>query len=155
MNNALADDIVAFAQSDGFVAFLYVNFLNVAKLVTQLILLQLLCFDLFSKCLILDVLLNNFLASARYAFFSLADQRHHSIDLGNQDVSLFLLGLSVLIFSLDLCVLEFADFGLERLVSVINLRSFFLSLLKFFFKSSQRVLVLFLLLLSFFKLESF
>ena len=48
MDNAFTNDVVALAQTDWFVAFLYEYLLDVFKLVTQLLLLDLLSFDLCS-----------------------------------------------------------------------------------------------------------
>lgn len=154
MDDAFTDNVVALAETDWFVAFFYEYLLNVFKLVAQLLLLGLLSFDLSRERLVFSILFEYLVASAGNTLLGLSNQLHHSLNFRDQDVLLLLLCLSVFIFTLNFGVFELADFSLEGLVSVIDLRSLFLSLLKLLFKGLQFVLMFFLLLLSLFQLES-
>jgi hypothetical protein len=80
---------------------------------------------------------------------------HHSLNFRNQDVFLFLLSLSVFVFTLNFGVFELTYFCLKRLIPVVNFSGLFLSLLKFLFESLQLVFVFLLLLLRLLQLESF
>ncbi len=73
MDDAFTYDVVAFAKTDWFVAFFYEYLLNVFKLVAQLLLLNLLSFDLGSESLVFSVLLYNLVVSTGYTLFSLSD----------------------------------------------------------------------------------
>lgn len=154
MDDAFTDNVVALAETDWFVAFFYEYLLNVFKLVAQLLLLGLLSFDLSRERLVFSILFEYLVASAGNTLLGLSNQLHHSLNFRDQDVLLLLLCLSVFIFTFNFGVFELADFSLESLVSVIDLRSLFLSLLKLLFKGLQFVLMFFLLLLSLLQLES-
>jgi hypothetical protein len=59
MNDTLANDVISLAQTDWFVAFLHENLLDIFKLVAQLLLFDILGFNLGSESLILGVLFDD------------------------------------------------------------------------------------------------
>jgi len=155
MDNSFTHNIVSLAESNRFVSFLHENNLYILQLVTKLLLLDFLGLNLSGECFVFGVLLLYLFSTSGQTFLGLSNQRHHSFNFWNQNVFLFLLGLGVLIFTFYFGVFELTYLGLERLVSVIDLRCLFLCLLELLLKRPQLVLVFLLLLLSFFEFEAF
>lgn len=155
MDNSFTNNIVSLSESNRFVSFLHENNLYILQLVTKLLLLDFLGLNLSGECFVFGVLLLYLFSTSGQTFLGLSNQRHHSFNFWNQNVFLFLLGLGVLIFTFYFGVFELTYLGLERLVSVIDLRRLFLCLLELLLKRPQLVLVFLLLLLSFFEFEAF